>query len=125
MGSAGGPIGAGAPRARTRGPGLVPVLVLDKRRLPRGDRSPRGYTSPSYLTRDDSNDYGDGVPIVQITYAEGPTPEQRRRLITTVTEAVVRELEVPAEVVNVVLTPVPRSEWGHAGVPLSEKLPPS
>lgn len=62
------------------------------------------------------------MPFIQVTCIEGPTPEQRRRLIDHLTEVVVTELRVPAEAVNVVLTTVHASDWGHAGRPLGEVL---
>ncbi len=62
------------------------------------------------------------MPIVQVTFIEGPTAEQKRRFIRDVTQVVVDDLGVPAEAVNVVLSEVTSESWGHAGVPLSETL---
>lgn len=62
------------------------------------------------------------MPIVQVSFIEGPTAEQQRRLLSSLTAAVVEDLGVPAEAVNVLLTPVPATNWAHAGRPLSETL---
>ncbi|HWI22484.1 MAG TPA: 2-hydroxymuconate tautomerase [Baekduia sp.] len=60
------------------------------------------------------------MPLVQISFIEGPTAEQQRELITDVTKAVIDDFGVPAEAVQVVLTSVPTSSWAVGGTPLSE-----
>lgn len=59
------------------------------------------------------------MPFVHVRYATTPSPEAEEALIRDVTAAVVEHLQVPPEVVAVVLEPVPSSRWGVAGAPLS------
>ena len=62
------------------------------------------------------------MPIVQVTFIAGPSPEQKRELIANITSVVVQDLGVPPQAVNVVLTETASADWGHAGTPLSETL---
>jgi len=55
------------------------------------------------------------MPIIQVHLAEGRTDEQKRRLIDALTEAVVSSLRAPRESVRVLLTDVPKSNWGIGG----------
>lgn len=61
------------------------------------------------------------MPFVEIRYATQPDERAERALIEDVTAAVVRHLEVPEDVVAVILTPVPSHRWGVAGTPLSDR----
>jgi len=60
------------------------------------------------------------MPIVQVQFVAGPTREQKRRLLTRVTDAVVEELDVPASVVNVVLQEIHEDDWAAAGATVGE-----
>lgn len=61
------------------------------------------------------------MPFVHVRYATTPSPEAEAALIRDVTAAVVTHLEVPPEVVAVVLEPVPSARWGVAGASLSAR----
>lgn len=59
------------------------------------------------------------MPIVQVQMIAGRTPEQKRRLIAEVTDAVVRAVDANRETVRVILTEVEAEHWGVGGVPKS------
>jgi 4-oxalocrotonate tautomerase len=56
------------------------------------------------------------MPIVSVSLLEGRPPEKLEALIADLTATVVGTLGVPADSVRVVLTEVPPSHWGVAGV---------
>ena len=56
------------------------------------------------------------MPFVTIAYADKPVSAERKaKLIRDITDIVVKDLEVPAAAVNVILQPVDPSRWGVAG----------
>lgn len=61
------------------------------------------------------------MPLVQVTLAEGRTPEQLRSLQSAVTHAVVDAIGAPLQSVRVVLYEVPRTHWAAGDVTLQEK----
>jgi 4-oxalocrotonate tautomerase len=61
------------------------------------------------------------MPIVHIEILEGRTAAKKRSLITEVTDAVVRSLEVQPSQVRVLLREVPHDQWAVGGVPMSER----
>jgi 4-oxalocrotonate tautomerase len=61
------------------------------------------------------------MPLVQIHLLEGRTPEQKKKLITEVTNAVINSLDAPRENVRVVLYEVPKSHWSVGGVTMEER----
>ncbi len=63
------------------------------------------------------------MPIVQISMIAGRTPEKKEQLIKKVTGAIVEALQVPADVVHIVIHDIPKENIGDAGVPLSKKNP--
>ena len=60
------------------------------------------------------------MPIVNIQILEGRSPEKVKDLITGVTDAVVEKLEVKRESVRVLVTEIPKTHWGIAGVSVSD-----
>jgi 4-oxalocrotonate tautomerase len=56
------------------------------------------------------------MPIVAVSLLEGRPPEKLEALIADLTATVVATLDVPAASVRVILTEVPPSHWGIAGV---------
>ena len=60
------------------------------------------------------------MPIVRLSCAKHPTPQQRKRLVQRLTDAVVQELEVPAAVVNVIIEPIDPAHWAVGGRGLDE-----
>lgn len=61
------------------------------------------------------------MPLIQISLAEGRTPQQLRDLIHGVTEVAIETANAPREAVTVVVTEVPAPLWANGGVTLQEK----
>jgi 4-oxalocrotonate tautomerase len=61
------------------------------------------------------------MPLVQISIAEGRTPEQLRTLMAEVHEAVVRAIDAAPSSVRVLVTEVPPTLWLSGGATLAEK----
>jgi 4-oxalocrotonate tautomerase len=55
----------------------------------------------------------------------GRTPEQKAGVVRGITEAVVRELGVPAQSVEVLLIEVPRQHWAFGGTLADQQTPAS
>jgi 4-oxalocrotonate tautomerase len=64
------------------------------------------------------------MPEIHVYAAEGRTLEQKRQLVMDITEAVVRNFAVPAEVVVVQIIEAPKTSKGRGGVLFSEQAPP-
>jgi len=60
------------------------------------------------------------VPLVEVTLAEGRTPQQVRNLMREVHEAVLRTADTRSEHIRVIVREVPRSHWATGDVTLSE-----
>ena len=61
------------------------------------------------------------MPLIQVTVAEGRTPDQLRALISKLTAAVVEAIDAPQQNVRVVLYEVPMSHWAAGDVTLQER----
>jgi len=61
------------------------------------------------------------VPLVEVTLAEGRTPEQIRSLIHELHEAVVRAAAAPPESVRVIVREVPATHWAAGDVTIAER----
>lgn len=61
------------------------------------------------------------MPMVEVTLAQGRTPEQLRDLIHQLTAGVVGSLGVPVESVRVVVREVPLTHWAAGDVTLAER----
>ena len=55
------------------------------------------------------------MPFAQIHIMEGRTDEQKRAVIEKVTAALVEAVGAPIETVRVLITEVPKSQWGIGG----------
>jgi 4-oxalocrotonate tautomerase len=60
------------------------------------------------------------MPIINIQILEGRSPEKVKSLIASVTDTVSKELDSPKERIRVLVTEIPATHWGIAGVPTSE-----
>jgi 4-oxalocrotonate tautomerase len=60
------------------------------------------------------------VPLVEVTLAEGRTPEQIRSLIHELHEAVIRAVAAPPENVRVIVREVPPTHWAAGDVTIAE-----
>jgi 4-oxalocrotonate tautomerase len=61
-----------------------------------------------------------GMPLVEVTLAEGRTPAQIRALIHELHEAVVRAIDAAPSSVRVVVREVPTTHWAAGDVTLAE-----
>ncbi|GAB2985338.1 tautomerase family protein [Amycolatopsis acidiphila] len=61
------------------------------------------------------------MPMVEITLAEGRTPQQIRTLLAAVSDAVHRSIGVPKANIRVVVREVPPTHWCAGGVTLAER----
>lgn len=55
------------------------------------------------------------MPFAQIHIMEGRSEEQKRAVIEKVTAALVEAVGVPIETVRVLITEVPKTQWGIGG----------
>jgi 4-oxalocrotonate tautomerase len=61
------------------------------------------------------------VPLVEVTLAQGRTPEQIRSLIHELHEAVIRAVAAPPENVRVIVREVPATHWAAGDVTIAER----
>ena len=61
------------------------------------------------------------MPIIEVTLAEGRTPEKLRALIHELTESVVRTEVAKKESVRVILREVPKTHFAAADETLAER----
>ncbi len=61
------------------------------------------------------------MPLIQISLAEGRTPEQLRNLISGVTDVAINTANAAPETVSVIITEVPAENWANAGVTVAER----
>jgi 4-oxalocrotonate tautomerase len=59
------------------------------------------------------------MPIAHVYMWPGRTPEEKKQLISGITEVFVG-IGVPADAVRVLVHEVPQDSWGGGGVPASE-----
>lgn len=61
------------------------------------------------------------MPLVQISILKGRSEEQKRKLLTAVTDAVVDSVGSSPSSVRVIINEVEPSHWSVAGIPFSER----
>ena len=61
------------------------------------------------------------MPLIQVNMLEGRPPEKVKELIKNITDTVSETLGAPKQSVRVLVTEMPKTHWGIAGVPASEK----
>jgi len=61
------------------------------------------------------------MPLIEVTLAEGRSPEKLRALISKLTEAVVQTDVAKKEAVRVILREVPKSHWAAGDETLAER----
>jgi 4-oxalocrotonate tautomerase len=66
------------------------------------------------------------MPLVQVSMRVGRTPEQKRRLVRALTDAMVDTVGVRRDRVTVIIQEVEPDHWANGGVTLAEepKAPP-
>jgi 4-oxalocrotonate tautomerase len=60
------------------------------------------------------------VPLIEVTLAEGRSPEQIRSMMHEVHEAVMRTADTRSEHIRVIVREVPRTHWATGDVTLRE-----
>ena len=61
------------------------------------------------------------MPLIEVTLAEGRSPEKLRALISRLTEAVVETGVAPKQSVRVIVREVPPTHWAAADETLAER----
>ncbi len=61
------------------------------------------------------------MPIIQVRMFEGRTIDQKRKLVASMTDAVVQSLDVKPEDVRIILDEMARHDYSIAGVLVSDK----
>jgi len=61
------------------------------------------------------------MPIIQVSLFEGRTVDQKRKLVTEMTHAVVKSLDVKPEDVRIILQEMARHDYAIGGVLASDK----
>lgn len=61
------------------------------------------------------------MPIINVQIMEGRPPEKVKDLIKNITNTVSETLDAPKENIRVLVTELPKTHWGIAGVPVSDK----
>jgi 4-oxalocrotonate tautomerase len=61
------------------------------------------------------------MPLVQVTVVTGRTPEQLRRLVHELHDAVVRSLDARPERVRIIVHEVPPTHWAAGGETIAER----
>jgi 4-oxalocrotonate tautomerase len=63
------------------------------------------------------------MPIVNITLIEGRSDEDKERLMSKVTEAIVESIGAPIQTVRVIINEVPAKHFSVGGVSKAAKTP--
>lgn len=61
------------------------------------------------------------MPHVQITWVEGRTPEQKRKIAERVTGVLIEDGRAKRENIHVVFHDVPPTNYAEAGVPVADQ----
>lgn len=61
------------------------------------------------------------MPIINVQIMEGRPPEKVTEVIRNITNTVSETLNAPKESIRVIVTEVPKTHWGIAGIPASER----
>ena len=61
------------------------------------------------------------MPIIRVEMFEGRDRDQKRKIISEVTDGFCRATGVSPESVNVILTDVSQNEWARGGVPFADR----
>ncbi|MBB29593.1 MAG: 4-oxalocrotonate tautomerase [Gemmatimonadetes bacterium] len=64
---------------------------------------------------------GKSMPFVTVKMLDGRTPEQKRRLVSAITDAVVEICGAKPEGTMVVIEDIARDHWSRGGVMISDR----
>lgn len=62
-----------------------------------------------------------GMPIVQVSLLAGRSDQQKKKLLSSITEAVVNSVGGSPDSVRVIINEINPSHWSVAGIPFSER----
>ncbi|MFM0055217.1 2-hydroxymuconate tautomerase family protein [Paraburkholderia phytofirmans] len=62
------------------------------------------------------------MPIALIKILEGRSPEKKRRLIESVSQAMAQSLDMPIDGVRVLVEEVPPDCWGRGGKTVADRV---
>jgi 4-oxalocrotonate tautomerase len=71
------------------------------------------------MARDFKED--DEMPDVHISWLEGRTPDQKRKVAERITQVLVEEAGVKGESTHIVFVDIPASNFAVAGVPVADR----
>lgn len=60
------------------------------------------------------------MPIVQLQILQGRSEEKIAEVIENVTNTISETLDAPKESIRVIVTEIPKTHWGKAGMPISK-----
>ncbi|MFP3917147.1 4-oxalocrotonate tautomerase [Lysinibacillus telephonicus] len=60
------------------------------------------------------------MPIVQLQILQGRSEEKIAEVIENVTNTISETLDAPKESIRVIVTEIPKTHWGRAGIPMSK-----
>lgn len=63
------------------------------------------------------------MPHVQITLLQGRSIEQKRKLVTRVTDALVEECNASREAITVAIVEVPKEDFARGGTLIADRKP--
>ncbi|MCD6183302.1 MAG: 2-hydroxymuconate tautomerase family protein [Thermovirga sp.] len=63
------------------------------------------------------------MPVVQIHFLEGRSYEQKRKLVSKVTETICESLDVQPQQVRIILDEIPKTHYSIGGFLISENDP--
>ena len=61
------------------------------------------------------------MPHVQITWVEGGTPDQKRRVVQRITQALEEERRAKRENIHIAFLDVPATNYAEVGVPVADQ----
>jgi 4-oxalocrotonate tautomerase len=61
------------------------------------------------------------MPLIEVTIIEGRTPDQKRALITGITDAVETAIAAPRDAIRVAIRELPAENWAIGGVSIAER----
>jgi len=61
------------------------------------------------------------MPFVQITWVAGRTPEQKRKLVERITQALVEDGRAKRENIHVTFVDLPPTDYAEAGVTVADQ----
>jgi 4-oxalocrotonate tautomerase len=61
------------------------------------------------------------MPYVQVTWVAGRTPEQKRKLVERITEALVEDGRAKRENIQVTFVDLPATDYAEAGVTVADQ----